>query len=77
MGIIGDKHGRIYIKDYTKAIRVLESTTDMWDDEFKITPEEFEKLMKSVKPMVIKSCPHLLPCGCCEKRDGLLCSQYK
>jgi len=47
------------------------------DDEFKITQEEAEKLMKSAKPMVIKSCPHLLPCGCCEKRDELLCSQYK
>lgn len=86
-------------KDYTKAIRVLESTTDIVDialymdiilhslyvcrnqcaedDEFKITPEEAEKLMKSAKPMVIKSCPYLLPCGCCEKHDGLLCSQYK
>ena len=36
-----------------------------------------EKLMKSAKPMVIKSCPYLLPCGFCDKRNGEMCSQYK
>ena len=53
------------------------------DDDFKITSAEEEKLMKSIKnfmyqatPTVIKSCPYLLPCGCCDKRDGEMCSQY-
>lgn len=52
-------------------------------DDLKITPEEEEKL-KSIKnfmyqatPTVIKSCPYLLPCGSCDKRDGELCSQYE
>ncbi len=54
------------------------------DDDLKIIPEEEEKLMKSIKnfmyqatPITIKSCPYLLPCGFCDKRDGELCSQYK
>lgn len=53
------------------------------DDDLKITSAEEEKLMKSIKnfmyqttPTVIKSCPYLLPCGSCDKRDGELCSQY-
>lgn len=48
------------------------------DDEFKITPDEAEKLIKGAKyltPVIIKSCPHLLPCGRCDKTD-LVCSQY-
>ena len=24
----------------------------------------------------IKPCPHLLPCGFCDKKDGMMCSQY-
>ena len=47
------------------------------DDEFKITQEEAEKLIKSATiPTIIKPCPHLLPCGFCDKRGGELCSQY-
>ena len=55
-------------------------------DEFKITKEEAEKLMKTKEEVeklmksttitTIKSCPYLLPCGFCDKR-GALCNQYE
>ena len=45
-------------------------------DEFKITKEELEKLVKNATITTIKPCPHLLPCGFCDKR-GTLCSQFK
>ena len=48
------------------------------DDKFKITPDEAEELIKGVKdltPMIIESCPYLLPCGICDKTNQM-CSQY-
>lgn len=55
------------------------------DDEFKVTVEEAEKLMKEAKkvmknaeyltPITIKSCSYLLPCGICDKTNQM-CSQY-
>lgn len=47
------------------------------DDEFKITLDEVEKLIKEaiyLTPMTIKSCSHLLPCGICDK-TAQMCSQ--
>ena len=40
-------------------------------------PQEKDDIngVKYLTPMIIKSCPYLLPCGRCDKTD-LVCSQY-
>lgn len=73
-----------YMDIILHALYVCSNQCTEVDDLKMISEEEEEKLMKSVKnfmyqatPTVIKSCPYLLPCGSCDKRDGKLCSQYK
>lgn len=65
------------IEHFDKAIEIIEA-----DSNRKASIADTIKNLKYSGEMwdtavPIKPCPYLLPCGFCEKRDGLLCSQYE
>ncbi len=65
------------IEHFNKAIEIIEG-----DSSEKVSiADAFKNLTYSGEmwntAVSIKSCPHLLPCGFCDKNDGMMCSQYK
>lgn len=52
------------VEHFDKAIEIIEADSN----------RKASKSTVSIKS--IKSCPHLLPCGFCDK-TGILCSQYE
>ena len=64
------------IEHFDKAIEIIEA-----DSNRKASiAEAVNKIWNSpstVSIKSIKSCPHLLPCGFCDKKDGMMCSQYE